>query len=244
MDEVVTQVKMAKKRIVCLDRTEVIYDEERWRILRELREKATGLMEALSRFNIDSIVHGSIARGDVSPKSDVDVFVQTLTPSFLIETALESAHIKPSKRLIVQATPTYAIKGHLEIDSRTIVSFPLVKFKSEEVDFYKFGGCVNLQQIKANVRTPGVDKRLMLIEPTEKGHVESSIIGKEEFVARYLGVGVGIVRERVRTLLRRKRVGRTGVFVKRELTPDESFEEVLRGLAEEIPIIRKRVLLR
>ena len=43
----------------------------------------------------------------------------------------------------------------------------------------------------------GVDKRLMLIEPTEKGHVESSIIGKEEYVAKLLGISAETVLDRV-----------------------------------------------
>jgi len=236
-------MKMAKKPITYAERIEVTYSKARWSLFYHLRNQAAELMSTLLRFNIDSIVHGSIARGDVSAASDIDVFIPNPPPSYLIEIALDSAGLKPSKRLIVQATPSYAIKGHIEIDDQRLVSFPMVKFKPREMDFYKFGGCVNYEQLRSKVRVPGVDKRLMLIEPTPKGHEESSIVGREEFVAKSLGIDVGIVRERVRTLLRRDKVGRTGVFIKRELLPGENFEEALRKLSREIPIIRKRLVL-
>ena len=48
--------------------------------------------------------------------------------------------------------------------------------------------------------------------------------------------------DRVRALTRRDEVGRTGVFLKRELGPDECFEEVLRRLADRNPAVRKRVM--
>jgi hypothetical protein len=95
--------------------------------------------------------------------------------------------------------------------------------------------------LKADVRVPGVDKRLMLIEPTPKGHIESTIIGKEEAVAHLLGISLNTVLDRVRTLTRRGEVGRTGVFLKRELTPDENLEEVLKNLADRNPAIRRRL---
>lgn len=232
---------MAKKPITYAERIEITYNKARWSLLHKLRKQATELMSALSHFNIVSIVHGSIARGDVSATSDIDVFIPSPPPSYIIETALDNAGFKPSKRLVVQATPFYAIKGHIEIDGQRLVSFPMVKFKPKEMDFYKFGGCAGHEQLKSNVRVPGVDKRLMLIEPTPKGHEESSVIGKEEFIAKVLGISVDIVRERVRTLLRRDKVGRTGVFIKRELSPSENFEEALRKLSREIPTIRKRL---
>ena len=40
---------------------------------------------------------------------------------------------------------------------------------------------------------------------------------------------------------RRDEVGRTGVFVKRELAPDESFEAVLADLAARNPAVRRRL---
>ena len=57
----------------------------------------------------------------------------------------------------------------------------------------------------------------MLIEPTPRGHIESPVAGREGQVARLLDIDTRIVMERVRTLERRRTVGRTGVFLKHEL---------------------------
>ena len=81
----------------------------------------------------------------------------------------------------------------------------------------------------------------MLIEPTEKGHVESSIIGREEFAAKILGISAETVLDRVHTLLKRDTVGRTGVFVKKELAPDETFELALKKLSDLNPAVRRRM---
>ncbi|MHA1628204.1 MAG: nucleotidyltransferase domain-containing protein, partial [Candidatus Baldrarchaeia archaeon] len=89
---------------------------------------------------------------------------------------------------------------------------------------------------------PGVDKRLILIEPTVKGHIESSIIGRESEVAKILGVSVDIIKERINVLLRRDKIGRTGVYLKRELSPHETFGEVLKKIADRDPIVRRRIL--
>ncbi|RLI00362.1 hypothetical protein DRO28_00015 [Candidatus Bathyarchaeota archaeon] len=232
---------MAKKVARKGEVREVVYDETRWRLLDELRSVAIDLMEKLNRFNIPSIVYGSVARGDVSETSDVDIFVYNPPSSFILETALESAGIKPIRRLIVQATPQYAIKGVLEIDERLSVSFPLVKMRSVERGLYKFGGEADLQTLREGKRVCGVDKRLMLIQPTVRGHLESSVVGNEEYAAKVLKVPVEVVRNRVRILLRRDDIGRTGIFIQRELAPDETFELALKRLAEENPAVRRRL---
>ena len=87
------------------------------------------------------------------------------------------------------------MKAHIEVNEQTTVSFPLMQMRRVEREFYRFGGEINLSQLKAGVRVAGVDKRLMLIEPTEKGHVESSIIGREEWAAKILGVSAETVLE-------------------------------------------------
>ena len=232
---------MAKKVARKGEVREVVYDETRWRLLDELRSLAIDLMEKLNRFNIPSIVYGSVARGDVSETSDVDIFVYNPPSSFILETALESAGIKPIRRLIVQATPQYAIKGVLEIDERLSVSFPLVKMRSVERGLYKFGGEADLQTLREGKRVCGVDKRLMLIQPTVRGHLGSSVVGNEEYAAKVLRIPVEVVRNRVRILLRRDDIGRTGIFIQRELAPDETFELALKKLAEENPAVRRRL---
>ena len=219
----------------------VVYGEDRWSLLAELRHKALRIMEALEARGMGCVVHGSVARGDVRPTSDVDVFVPDPPSSPVVEAALELAGFRPVRRLLVQATPAYVPKAYIELDERTCVSFPLARMRPVEREFYAFGGMLDLEGLRAGLRVPGVDKRLMLIQPTPEGHVESSILGREAEVARLLGISVQTVMDRVRALLRRDEVGRTGVFVKRELAPDESFEAVLADLAARNPAVRRRL---
>jgi predicted nucleotidyltransferase len=234
---------MAKKPVTRAERSEVIYNKKHWELLKELRSKAIQIIMALENSNILSIVHGSIARGDVSEKSDIDVFLSDPPSSFAIETALERVDICVNRRIVVQATPFYAVKGYIEVDKQQCVSFPLVKLRHVERDFYKFSGEASLLTLRNERRVSGVDKRLMLIEPTPKGHVESSIVGREETVSHLLGISLNTVLDRVHALLRRDKVGRTGVFIERELSPNETFEMVLKKLADQNPAVRRRLKL-
>lgn len=234
---------MTKKPVTRAERLEVVYDSDHWNLLKELRSKATELMEILNRSHLHSIVHGSIARGDVSEKSDIDVFLPDPPSSFITENALERTGVSVNRRVVVQATPLYALKGYIEIDNQRSVSFPLVKLRPIEKQFYKFGGMVTLSVLKKGRRVRGVDKRLMLIEPMPDGHIESTVVGREEAVSRLLGVSLNTVLDRVHALLRRDEVGRTGVFIERDLSPDETFEMVLKKLADQNPAVRRRLKL-
>jgi predicted nucleotidyltransferase len=220
---------------------EVTYDAKRWNLLQKLRKRSIHIMEVLDRTKLESVVHGSVARGDVTARSDVDVFVPHHTSSFNIETALEKAGINVYRRLLVQSTPRYAMKAHLELDENTAVSFPLMSMRKVEWEFYKFGGEATLETLMKDSRACGIDKRLMLIMPTEKGHMESSVIGQEELAAKMLKISVETVLDRVHTLLRRDHVGRTGVFIKTELSEDETFEMALHRLADQNPAVRRRL---
>ncbi len=235
------QGKMAVKPTRPADYKEVAYTEARWALLRELRAEAAKVMAALEASHLASITHGSIARGDVKKGSDVDVFIPEVQNSFHVEIALEKAAVPVNSRFIVQATPNYAMKAHVEVDERVTVSFPLMQMRRVEREFYRFGGEVDLSQIRAGVRVAGVDKRLMLIEPTARGHVESSIIGREQAAAKTLGVSAETVLDRVHTLLKRDAVGRTGVFIKRQLSADETFELALKKLCDVNPAVRRRM---
>ncbi len=235
---------MPREKVVRVsDVKEVVYDEKRWSILKSKRAKALKIMKALSKFGVYSIVHGSIARGDVTDKSDIDVFVPYRIPSYIIELALESIGLRPYSRLIVQATPTHAVKAYIILDQteEMVVSFPLVKLKQREIEFYKFGGQLDLEGLRRNLRVPGVDKRLILIKPTPTGHIEMPIIGRESEVASLLKISIETVMERIKVLTRRDEKGRTGVFVKYELMPDESFEEALNKLMASNPLLRRQV---
>jgi predicted nucleotidyltransferase len=232
---------MAKKPQRRAERVEVVYDKKRWKLLKQYRSKTVHLIETLDNCHLRSIVHGSIARGDVSETSDIDVFLPDPPSSFSIETALERSGFQVYQRTIIQATPLYALKGYIGLDPQTSLSFPLVKLRPVEKDFYRFGGEASLSALKDDKRVSGVDKRLMLIEPTAEGHVESSVVGREEDVANLLGVSLNTVLDRVRALLRRDEVGRTGVFIEKELAPDETFEQAMKKLADQNPAVRRRI---
>lgn len=223
------------------DISEVNYTTKRWELFKHLRQRALEIMRALNKRGIESLVHGSVARGDVDEHSDVDVFIPLVIPSYRVELALSEAGFEPSKREIVMATPWQLPKAHVYIEEDRSTTFPLVKPKQLELEFYYFGGAVNLEQVQQGARVPGVDKRLMLIEPTERGHVEGPVVGRKAEVAKLVGVGIGIIRERVQVLTRRVDVGHTGIFAQRELAPDENFEAVFKRLVEENPAMKLRL---
>ncbi|MDR2707197.1 MAG: nucleotidyltransferase domain-containing protein [Nitrososphaerota archaeon] len=218
----------------------IVYDDEHWALLKRLREKTVFLMSALADFHLNTVVHGSIARGDVKTGSDIDIFIPEVQNSFTVETALERAGIPVNNRFIVQATPMYAMKAHIEIDELTTITFPLMNMRNVEREFYTFGGEITLSQLEANLQVAGVDKRLMLIEPNTVGHEESSVIGREAFVAKTLGISIDTVLDRVHALTKRSTVGRTGVFLKKELNNEETFELALKRLSDLNPSIRRR----
>jgi hypothetical protein len=221
-------------------RGDVIYSPERWQILEKKRDRAKEIMRRLERRSIPSIVYGSVARGDVVPDSDVDIFIPVKVPSFLIEISLEGLNVL--QRRVVQATPNYAIKGEITLDDDTTLSFPLVNLKDREIDFYTFGGAINLSELKNNKRVAGVDKRLVLIMPNEKGHSEIPINEMDEAeLSKILGVGIDIILERKRVLERRREVGRTGVFMCETVPDAESFESFIREMAKRNPAVRRRL---
>lgn len=221
---------------------EIIYDTYRWKILKDLRSQAAEIMEVLSKNNISSMVHGSLARGDVDKESDIDVFISQTIPSFQIEIALEDAGYKPILREIVQATPWQLIKAHFYISEKKVVSWPLISPKKAELEFYYFGGAATLPQLRNNVRVPGVDKRLIVILPIEKGHQEVPVLAYGEGkVAKLLNISLDAVKERVQVLTRRAEIGHTGIYIKRALGPDETYEDVFRKLIVKHPVIKKRI---
>jgi len=221
---------------------EVYYDRQRWLLLEEKRRKAFRVMSCLVENSLSPIVHGSIARGDVNKNSDIDVVLLEPVPSFIVEISLERCGFKPFERTIIQATPSSTPKAYLFLDEKeeVVVSFPLAKLQPREREFYTYGGSLDLKGIQENQRVPGVDKRLVLIEPTDYGHRESPVIGREHEVAKIIGVSIETVLERIRVLSRRDEKGRTGVFIKYSLAPEETFETALRKILSETPPARRR----
>jgi hypothetical protein len=231
---------MRKKTGIFGSRRVVKYSKEHWNVLAFKRKRALEVMERLVRFNLKPILYGSVARGDVNLSSDVDIFIPEKVPSYKIEVALDVFDVL--KRRVIQATPNYAIKGEILLEDSTTVSFPLVRMREREMDFYKFGGAIDYEAVIRNKRVSGVDKRLILIIPTREGHEEIPLneIQPNE-MARILGVGIEIVEERIRVLERRGKVGRTGVFLCESVQSDESFELALKAVAERNPAVKRRL---
>lgn len=228
---------MTKRPETLHETREILYNDNHWSLLKSLREKAQEIMQKLDGAGMRSFTYGSIARGDIHKSSDIDVIVPYPVSSYRIEVSLG----RGIHRELVQATPSTVIKGHIHLDNDLVVTFPLFKLMPREEEFYRWGGQVDLDQIRNEVRVPGVDKRLVLIEPTETGHVEHGVIGYEHEVAKKIGVSIAIAQERVRVLKRREDVGRTGVYLTRPLSEDESFETVAKSLKDSDPAIRRTI---
>lgn len=233
--------RSAEKPVKFPDKIEVIYDDERWMLLRKLRIEAIKIMKVLRASELNPMVHGSVARGDVDPHSDVDVIIPYVVPSHKVETALSLNGFIIFSRKITQATPSHAIKAHLYLDphEKISVTFPLIPFRSLELEFYKFGGMIDLEGLISNKRVPGCTKRLTLVTPTPKGHMEFSILGMESEVSKALNISIDAVNERIRVLTRRDKIGRTGVFLEKSLMDGESFERTLKMLIDRHPAIRR-----
>lgn len=220
---------------------EIEYSREVWDLLREKRSKAIKIMKMLSHLSREVIIHGSLARGDVKPTSDIDiVIIQSVSPG-LLELSLEREGYTVYYKEIVQATPSYTPKiyFYLDPDEEIVVSTPLNDLREREREFYKWGGELDLHGLLEERRVPGVSKDLKLIIPTEKGHKEIEVIGNESLVARVIGVSIDTVLERIRVLERRKEYGRTGVFIKVTIPAGESIESVIDELARKNPYFRK-----
>ena len=213
----------------------VVYSERHWKLLRKKREKALKIMERLA--SLGPIVYGSVARGDVDEESDVDIVIPHYVEPYKLELLLGDY----DHGYIVMATPSSTPKVYLALDEReeVVVSFPLGKLTTREREFYTFGGELDIRGLIEGKRVPGVNKSLVLILPTEDGHVEESIIGKEDYVARILGISSSTVRERVRILSRRKEKGRTGTFIKQPLVG--GIEETIAILVRKNKVFRERL---
>ena len=228
---------MAKKPEVLHENRQVKYDQAHWDLLVDLRNSALEIVRSIKSVSVNPYVYGSVARGDISRSSDIDIIIPHQVSSYRLELVLGQT----VKRELVQATPSMVLKGHIHLPENIVVSFPLFKMRPREEEFYLWGGLIDCNGLEQNVRVPGVDKRLILIEPTEFGHIEHGVIGHEPATAKKLGVSIGIARERVRVLARRNTVGRTGVYLARELGEDESFEEVAKKLQDSNPALRRTI---
>jgi hypothetical protein len=200
----------------------IYYDEDRFRLLNKFRDIAANLMKPLVEAGYKPYIYGSVARGDVSESSDIDIILLHNVNPILIEDLYIKSKYKIFKKVIVQATPSHTPKLYLWLDEsgNRQVSLPLGVLKRNEFEFFRFGGLLEYEGVYVGKRIMGVDKRLMLIIPTDEGHRGECILGREGYVARLLNVSESLVRERVAVLTRREEHGRTGVFLEYEYEGD------------------------
>ncbi|MGQ4875805.1 MAG: nucleotidyltransferase domain-containing protein [Promethearchaeia archaeon] len=235
---------MSKERILREHYNEVEYSKQQWDLLKEKRESAINLLKMFENEGLRAYVYGSIARGNVHKNSDIDViFLQQITP-FRIELILNKNNIFNYDREIIMATPKDAIKLYIYLSELESITIPITKLNKTNLEFYDFGGKINLKQLEMNLRVPGVDKRLVFIKPTKKGHIEYSLIGNESIVAKEIGIDIKTILEREKVLLKREKYGRTGVYLKKKIAPEESFEKVLKELIKSKSIVREKMLKR
>ncbi len=222
----------------------ITYSENHLKLLHQKRERSKLLLEMFFKEGLNPFIYGSIARGDVHNDSDIDiVLIQSIAP-YQIEIILDKNGFNNYFREIIMATPTDTLKLYIYLNELESITIPLSKFDKKSREFYDFGGKINLNQIKNSIRVPGLDKRLVLIQPTSDGHEEYSIIGNENLAAKQLNVSIDLINERKKVLLKREKKGRTGVFLKRPIAIRETTELVLKKLSNKNSIVRKKLLQR
>jgi len=219
----------------------VIYDERRWGMLWEKRAAALRLMEALLDAGISSIVYGSVARGDVHPLSDIEVFIPRPVNTDVVEAVVERRMGGWIRRELVQATPGYVPKGYIYVDELSIISFPMREMLRTEEVFYDIAGKIDFEGVKRRERVAGMNKELKVIIPTNYGHAEFPAEKDPELAASLIGVDPIDLRKRVEVLLRRRAHGKTGVYRKATLEVGESFSSALIKLAGRSFWDRRRV---
>ena len=232
---------MNKEKILREHYEKIIYSKEDWTLLKNKRKLALKLLEMFAKEGFNPYIHGSIARGDIHESSDIDIIFFQEVPSFQIELILDKNGFKNYFREILMATPLDSIKLYIHLSELESITLPLSKFEKKSIEFYDFGGKIDVHQLKSDVRVSGIDKRLVLITPISQGHEEMSIIGNEANAAKEVGISIDTLNERKKVLLRREKYGRTGVYLKRSLQINETTEEVLKKMANRKSIIRKKL---
>jgi len=226
------------------DVKEVKYTSEHLEILKKLRSEALNISYPLIKKGLKPYIYGSVARGDVDNESDVDIVILHYVSPFIIESSIESMKFKIYKKIIIQATPRSTPKIYYWLDEygKRIISYPLKKLSKNELSFYKFGGMLSSEDVRRGKRVAGVDKRLMLIQPTKEGHIETCIIGRTGWVARVLSIPESIINERIYMLSKREIYGRTGVFLEYVLSPGEDISSAIKLLKSTNRYFRESLL--
>ena len=232
---------MTKLKILRSHDKIVEYTESDWENLKEKRTRAKFLLNIFIKEGLKPYVIGSIARGDVHRDSDIDLIFPYVISPFKVEYILTSNGFENYFREIIMATPNDSLKMYIYLSELESISFPLSKLDKKSLEFYNFGGKVSYRQINDEIRVSGIDKRLVLIEPLERGHREISVIGNEHIAAKQVNVSLDTILERKKVLLKREKLGKTGVFLKRSIDIEESTEDILKELARSKRIVRKKL---
>ena len=226
---------------------EVIYSDEHWALLNRKRAEGLKIIDTLIRCGFSNpILHGSVARGDVSENSDVDVSLLCPYSVGMIKLCLERNGYTIYDIKIVQPTPKHTPKVYIYLDpmEKHSVSIPLAELNYIELEYYKFSGFITKEDISRGKRVRGVNKRLLLIIPTERGHIEMPVIGNEGYVSRELGVPIEVVKDRIEALTRRAEEGHTGLFIEKSVPVFMEFEQFIEKLCRENSAFRKAVISR
>jgi predicted nucleotidyltransferase len=217
------------------------YDDAHWRNLKRLRAQAIPILQALQEHHLTGNVFGSVARGDVSETSDLDIFISEFVPSYKVDLALKMSNFQIIGKDISMATPSSIIKGTYYLGDEISISIRLTEFTSSPFQFYVFSGYVSLNEIMQEKRVPGVSKALLMIEPTKEGHKTYSLLGNEYEARKILNIEEKMLEERIRVLTKRDKYGRTGLFFKEDIHPEDSFEDKLQEFAAKNSLIRRRL---
>lgn len=220
------------------------YSSDHWALLAKMRQQALVITSLFHSQGFECLTYGSIARGDISPTSDIDIVLRDRIPSYRIEFLMENAGIPFLGKYLVQSTPNDVIKTVYDLEYDIHLVLLMTDFTSLAFEFYFFGGALTHNELQQNLRKPGVNKALYLIEPIDSGHIESPLVDRQNEAPKILGVSRQMVQQRIRVLNRREKIGRTGVFLHHELLREESPETVLHELAKQNRLIRKRLQLK
>jgi len=212
------------------------YNEEEKELLTIFRTEAITLLKILEEVGLEAFVHGSVARGDVSSTSDIDIHIPIQISSFRLGLL---KNFDFADRRIIMGTPNSTIRGILIRHDNVSISYPLSTPRERETEFYQFSGLLYLEDLKQNSRIVGVTKQLILIEPEGDGYWVSSVIANRKRAIQILNLSQQIVDERIRVLERRDRIGRTGLLLNYALSHDENFEQALRHIADRNVIVRR-----
>ncbi len=235
---------MPKEKIQRETKTSIIYSDKQWKLLESKRLRALQILEMFSNEPFLPFIYGSVARGNVHQDSDIDIIFLQNIPSYKIEFILHKNGYEQLFREIIMATPKDSIKLYIYLNELETITIPITKLDKSNIEFYDFGGKIKYEQLKNGIRVPGIDKRLVLIKPNAIGHTEYSIIGREHLAANDVNVSLKTINERKKVLLKREKMGKTGVFLKKEIGLNQTTEEVLKSLSNSNAIIRKKLYLK